>query len=64
MHPSLSLRARRARLRERRNHDRALADPRVAAEHRIAADRARDRGNPGCPYCDGRPTVSSRLLER
>ena len=52
---ALSLRARRARARERgsrRDHDRAMADPRVAAEHRLAIDRSRARGDGGCVFCE------------
>jgi hypothetical protein len=69
MHTPHRLRAHRERTRERgtrRDHDRALADPRVAAEHRVAAGRARARGNPGCVYCDGDggPSLASRLFRR
>jgi hypothetical protein len=56
MHKTIDLRARREKFRDRggrREHDQAMADHRVAAEHRIAIDRARARGNPGCPFCDG-----------
>jgi hypothetical protein len=61
---SLSLRARRARVRERgsrRDHDRAMADPRVAAEHRLAIDRSRDRGDGGCYFCNGGRSFTARL---
>ena len=67
MYTPQPLRAQRERMRargSRRDHDGALADPRVAAEHRIAADRARARGNPGCAFCDGRPSLARRLFRR
>ena len=37
--------------RERIAHDRDLADPRSAADHRIAHTRALDEHGVGCPYC-------------
>jgi hypothetical protein len=37
-----------------------MRDQRVAAEHRIANDRARDRGNPGCPFCDNGESARDR----
>jgi hypothetical protein len=63
MRKPLDLRARRERVRERgtrRDHDQAMSDRRVAAEHRIANDRARARGNPGCPFCDGGESAHER----
>jgi hypothetical protein len=38
-------------LLERREHDSAMQDPNVAAEHRFADTRATSYGEPGCPYC-------------
>lgn len=64
MQNPLSLRARRSRVRERgsrRDHDRAMADPRVAAEHRLAIVRSRARGDGGCEFCDGRQPFAARL---
>jgi hypothetical protein len=55
--------ARRERVRERgtrRQHDEAMNDQRVAAEHRIANDRARARGNPGCQFCDAGGSARER----
>ena len=59
MRNPIDLEARLTRVSQRgsrREHDQAMSDHRVAAEHRIAADRARARVNPGCPFCDGEPT--------
>ncbi|MGA2758219.1 MAG: hypothetical protein ABSF58_12785 [Solirubrobacteraceae bacterium] len=36
---------------ERLEHDRGLADPRVASEHRIAHSRSLDEGGDGCTFC-------------
>jgi hypothetical protein len=38
-------------LLERREHDAAMQDPNIAAEHAFAATRATSFGEPGCPYC-------------
>ena len=43
--------ARRDHLAQRRDHDAAMSDPRVAAEHLAAIDRAEMRGEPGCTFC-------------
>ena len=64
MQKPLSLRARRARVRERgsrKDHDLAMGDPRVAAEHRLAIDRSRARGDGGCEFCNGRRSFAARL---
>jgi hypothetical protein len=37
--------------RERRTHDSALRDQRLAAEHSIADSRATSRGRAGCKFC-------------
>ena len=37
--------------RERVDHDRLLADPRCAIEHRIAHSRSLDETGVGCRYC-------------
>jgi hypothetical protein len=37
--------------RDRLEHDQAILDGRVAAEHREAHFRSRDSGGAGCPYC-------------
>ncbi len=42
--------------REQFDHDRAMGDPRVAAEHRIAHHRSLDQNGTGCPFC-GRPSA-------
>jgi hypothetical protein len=36
---------------ERREHDAALQDPSIAAEHAVADTRATSNGEPGCRYC-------------
>ena len=64
MQKQLSMRAWRSRVRERgsrKDHDLAMGDPRVAAEHRLAIDRSRARGDGGCEFCDGRRTFTARL---
>lgn len=64
MQKHFNLRARRARIRERGSrseHDRAMSDPRVAADHRAAIDRSRARGGAGCPFCEGRRPFAARL---
>jgi hypothetical protein len=38
-------------LLERREHDAAMQDPNIAAEHAFAASRATSFGEPGCLYC-------------
>jgi hypothetical protein len=46
-----SLALRFAKSVDRREHDLALRDPRLAVEHRYAAQRATDYGESGCAYC-------------
>ena len=46
-----SVSARLAKLAGRRTHDLALRDPRIAAEHFHASQRAVDQGESGCVYC-------------
>ena len=46
-----SVSGRLAKMAHRRAHDLALRDPRVAAEHFHASQRAVDRGESGCVYC-------------
>ena len=46
-----SVSGRLAKVAARRTHDLALRDPRVAAEHIHASQRAVDRGQSGCVYC-------------
>jgi hypothetical protein len=36
---------------ERREHDAAMQDPDIAAEHAFADTRATSSGEPGCRYC-------------
>jgi hypothetical protein len=36
---------------DRREHDVALRDPRIADEHRVASSLAESRGEPGCAFC-------------
>jgi hypothetical protein len=45
------VRAARVRSAERREHDRAMADPRVRDEHFAARSRATDAGEGDCPFC-------------
>jgi hypothetical protein len=40
-----------AKSADRREHDLALRDPRIALEHHHASQRAVDRGESGCAYC-------------
>lgn len=40
-----------SRARERRGHAVELADPRSAADHRLAHQRSLDGGGEGCPFC-------------
>ena len=37
--------------RARREHDRAMRDPRVAHEHQVQVGRAMSRGEVGCDFC-------------
>jgi hypothetical protein len=37
--------------RARREHDVAMADPRLAAEHYVQIGRNVERGEPGCRFC-------------
>ena len=39
------------RSRERREHDVAMSDPRIAAEHDMQVAVAESRGEPGCTFC-------------
>ncbi len=39
------------RLRERREHDRAMTDARIRDEHFAARARDTGRGQRDCPYC-------------
>jgi hypothetical protein len=48
---SRTIAARRALADGRREHDHAMAIPRVAAEHVTQVLRARERGEGGCRYC-------------
>jgi hypothetical protein len=38
---------------ERREHDTAMLDARIAAEHALADTRATSSGEPGCRFCRG-----------
>ena len=46
-----NLAVRLAKSIDRREHDLALSDPRLAVEHHHASQRATDRGESGCAYC-------------
>lgn len=46
-----NLAVRFAKLADRREHDLALGDPRLAVEHHHASQRATARGESGCAYC-------------
>ena len=46
-----NLATRLANAADRREHDRALGDPRLAAEHYQAVQRATDQGESGCIHC-------------
>ena len=48
---SRTIAARRALADGRREHDHAMAIPRVATEHVTQVLRARERGEAGCRYC-------------
>ena len=48
---SRTIAARRAMADGRRQHDDAMAIPRVATEHVTQVMRARERGESGCRYC-------------
>ena len=48
---SRTIAARRALVDGRREHDDAMAIPRVASEHSTQVVRARERGESGCRYC-------------
>ena len=48
---SRSIAARRALVDGRREHDHAMAIPKVATEHVTQVLRARERGEHGCRYC-------------
>jgi len=48
---SQHLAERRAHAARRREHDDALAIPRVATEHATRVESARARGEAGCDYC-------------
>ena len=45
------IRARHVSTSERLEHDAAMADPGVAADHASSISRAALRGEPGCTYC-------------
>jgi len=46
-----NLAGRFAKSTNRREHDLAVRDPRLAAEHHHASQRATARGESGCVYC-------------
>jgi hypothetical protein len=48
---SQRLAARREHAVARREHDEALAIPRVATEHATRVELARSRGEAGCDFC-------------
>jgi hypothetical protein len=48
---SRTIAARRALADGRREHEHAMAIPRVATEHVTQVMRARERGEAGCRYC-------------
>ena len=48
---SRTIAARRALADGRREHDEAMAIPRVPTEHSTQVLRARERGEAGCRYC-------------
>lgn len=41
----------RGRVIARREHDAAMQDPRIAAEHSFQVSRATSRGEAGCEFC-------------
>jgi hypothetical protein len=41
----------RRRVAGRREHDAAMADPRIAAEHAFQVAHATSHGKPGCEFC-------------
>ena len=40
-----------ARIVARREHDAAMSDPRIAAEHAVHVAHATSHGKPGCEFC-------------
>ena len=40
-----------ARIAARREHDAAMQDPRIAAEHLFQVAHATSHGGPGCDFC-------------
>ena len=45
------IRARHITTSERLEHDAAMADPGIAADHAHSITRAVSRGEPGCAFC-------------
>jgi hypothetical protein len=43
------------RVAARREHDAAMTDPRIAAEHAVQVAHATSHGEPGCEFCGWRP---------
>ena len=41
----------RQRIVARREHDAAISDPRIAAEHAFQVAHATSHGKPGCAFC-------------
>jgi hypothetical protein len=39
------------RIAARREHDAAMSDPRIAAEHAFQVAHATSHGQPGCEFC-------------
>jgi hypothetical protein len=39
------------RVAARREHDAAMSDPRIAAEHAFQVTHATSHGQPGCQFC-------------
>ena len=39
------------RIAARREHDAAMSDPRIAAEHTVQVAHATSHGKPGCAFC-------------
>jgi hypothetical protein len=39
------------RIAARREHDAAMSDPRIAAEHAFQVAHATSHGKPGCEFC-------------
>jgi hypothetical protein len=49
------------RIAARREHDAAMSDPRIAAEHAFQVAYATTHGKPGCEFCGRAPAVTASV---